>query len=255
MNPNKYFGIGKYFLPVFLLGVGVAWVFAALVVLFTGINELGPLLLLVSLPVSFVIARIVCPPRPQQQKRTEQDGEAGTGGGDDEATPQAPPPITHYKANTHRVPAALQEALYKVPVNAWTIGATVWILVLAAYVYFGYYWEGMPWWLAIFTLAVFPALRKQTYNLLGAGKTWRGGLVAVILVAEAMLYWYYMYKLPFLVSWGLYFLLAALTFLGARQLVVKESHVEPEPKKEGGDGQQDDAARKRKEIRESLRDK
>lgn len=256
MNPNRYFGkFGKYFLPVFILLAAATWITAALVVAFTGIREIGLLMLLVGLSASYIVARLVCPPKigspAQPRRQTEQNsGEVGMGGGDGDDQPVQ---VTRKSGNRAPFQVALPNVLTSI--NSWTIGIGLWILVLAAYVYFGYYWEGMPLWLALFTLSVIPACQTKFLNLLGAGKVWRGVLVYVVLVAETMLYWYYLYQLPIVPVLAGYLLLMVVTVLGARRLVVEESHVEPEPKKEGGDGQQDDAARKRKEVRQSLKDK
>lgn len=222
--------------------------FAVGTILLTNIGELGALILIVGLPASAVIAWIVTPPKSQspsqprrQQRRTEQNsGEVGMGGGDAPSMP-TPNTVTHHKAANIR--PSLQEAFHKIPVNAWTLGMLLWILVLAAYIYFGYYWQGMPLWLGVFTLSVIPACQTKFLNLLGAGKVWRGVLVYVVLVAETMLYWYYLYQLPIVPVLAGYLLVMVATILGARRLVVEESHVEPDTKREGGDDQPD-AARK-----------
>lgn len=233
INWNKHFG--KFFLPVFIALVAVGWIITALAYAFTGNRELALLMLFAGLSVSFFVARVVCPPKKNDIGGEVGMGEGKGGGG---TADDLPVKVTHVKARSG-AKAPFQVALPNVltSINSWTIGMTLWIVVLAAYVYLGYYWAGMPLWLAIFTLSVIPACQTKFLNLLGAGKVWRGVLVYIVLVAETMLYWYYLYTLPIVPTLAGYLILMVITILGARRLVVEESHVEPEPKKEGGDDQ------------------
>ena len=229
---NKIFdlALGKLkFLAISMLCLVVTFVAATF--LWTRVmEEFGVMTVLLGVPGSLVIGWIM------------SRNPYGNGGGGDVSAPSAPKGKTSGKI---KLPNAL---------NSWALGVILWVLVLAAYVYFGYFWAGMPLWLGVFTLLAIPIPQtiiemlqskgKETKNtswtmklldLLGAGKAWRGVLVLVVLVAESMLYWYFL--LPSVPTVAVYLLLMVITILGARRMVAEESHVTPDSAAKGGDDQ------------------